>query len=222
MSSAPTSAESAAQHLPDGVLGSAIGLGKARRVGTRFRQRFAPSPCVGYSLSALGSDQMRILITGAPVSSVLALVAAARRAGCACALRQPPPAALALPPSPGGGGFVHGDVRCADDRGNGRFSLLLDCSAGPSVRPVMKPGVWFRRTRPHQLPEAARRSGAIFLSTSRVYQSNDCARALRRQAERLEIPDGTSGTGWSAAGLSAEFRCPASDRYAAPRSASEL
>jgi CDP-paratose 2-epimerase len=76
----------------------------------------------------------------------------------------------------GGVRFVHGDVRLADDlTAAGPFSLLLECSAEPSVLAFVEGGPAYV-TQTNLLGtlnclEAARRHGAgfLFLSTSRVY-----------------------------------------------------
>ena len=75
--------------------------------------------------------------------------------------------------------------------------------------------------------EAARRSGAgvIFLSSSRVYPIARSARAAAGTARRRvsTFPDGTSGPGWSARGLTAEFPLTGfRSMYGATKLASEL
>ena len=74
--------------------------------------------------------------------------------------------------------------------------------------------------------EAARRHRAdvIFLSTSRVYPIAGLqGLPLERRGHRLDIPDGASGPGWSARGLSAEFPLAGGrSMYGATKLASEL
>ena len=180
---------------------------------------------------------MRILITGGAGFVGCSLALSLRRGApelrvCAFDNLRRRGSELALPRLAGESvEFVHGDVRCADDlTAAGHFDLLLDCSAEPSVQAgyAESPAyvVQTNLTGTLNCLEAARRSGAgvIFLSTSRVYPiARLRALPLERQGERLEIPDGTSGTGWSAAGLSAEF--PLSgfrSMYGATKLASEL
>jgi CDP-paratose 2-epimerase len=127
--------------------------------------------------------------------------------------------------------FAHGDVRCAEDLDSiGPVDLLIECSAEPSVYAGY-------RDAPNYLIatnlggtvnclEYLRRHGGdlIFLSTSRVYP----IRALRalpieRRGDRLALPPGATGNGWSAAGISEAFPLAGSrSLYGATKLASEL
>jgi CDP-paratose 2-epimerase len=127
--------------------------------------------------------------------------------------------------------FVHGDVRAPEDlAAAGRFDLLIDCSAEPSVHAGYgnDPSyvVHTNLTGTVHCLEAARRSGAgvIFLSSSRVYPIPGLrALPLERRAQRLDIPRDASGTGWSACGLTAEFPLTGfRSLYGATKLASEL
>jgi len=130
-----------------------------------------------------------------------------------------------------GAQFVHGDVRAPEDlAAAGRFDLLIDCSAEPSVHAgyANDPSyvVHTNLTGTVHCLEAARRSGAgvIFLSSSRVYPITGLrALPLERTGHRLDIPEGMSGTGWSSRGLSAEFPLTGfRSLYGATKLASEL
>jgi CDP-paratose 2-epimerase len=74
--------------------------------------------------------------------------------------------------------------------------------------------------------EAARRNRAdlIFLSTSRVYPVAPLrALPLERRASRLDLPEPSSGPGWSFAGISTDFPLPGHrSMYGATKLASEL
>jgi CDP-paratose 2-epimerase len=127
--------------------------------------------------------------------------------------------------------FVHGDVRFADDLAEvGNVDLLLECSAEPSVHAGYggSPGYVLHTnlTGTIHCLEVARRCQAdvIFLSTSRVYPITRLrALPLAREHERLDIPAGASGPGWSSQGISTDF--PLSgyrSMYGATKLASEL
>ena len=127
--------------------------------------------------------------------------------------------------------FVHGDVRATEDLAAiGRFDALIDCAAEPSVHAGYgnDPSyvVHTNLTGTVHCLEAARRSGAgvIFLSSSRVYPIAGLrALPLERRGRRLDIPEGTSGTGWSSGGLTAEFPLTGCrSMYGATKLASEL
>ncbi|MEO7273350.1 MAG: NAD-dependent epimerase/dehydratase family protein, partial [Vicinamibacterales bacterium] len=127
--------------------------------------------------------------------------------------------------------FVHGDVRSPGDlAAAGRFDLLIDCSAEPSVHAGYGDDpsyvVHTNLTGTVHCLEAARRSGAaiIFLSSSRVYPIPGLrALPLERRGQRFEIPAEASGTGWSARGLTAEFPLTGfRSMYGATKLASEL
>jgi CDP-paratose 2-epimerase len=127
--------------------------------------------------------------------------------------------------------FVHGDVRCWEDlEGIGRVQLVLDCSAEPSVQAGYAGGA--RQLIDTNLGgtihclELARKHDAplVFLSTSRVYPI-DALRTLPlvEVKERLAIPDGASGPGWSQAGIAAAFGGAGSrSLYGATKLCSEL
>jgi len=130
-----------------------------------------------------------------------------------------------------GVGFVHGDVRCPDDLSDaGAFDVLLECSAEPSVHAGYGSSpsyvIQTNLTGTVNCLEAARKHAAamVFLSTSRVYPIAGLrALPLERLGNRLDIPDGASGPGWSSKGISADF--PLSGHrsmYGATKLASEL
>jgi CDP-paratose 2-epimerase len=109
--------------------------------------------------------------------------------------------------------FVHGDVRRREDlESAGRFGLIVECSAEPSVHagydgdPSYVLGT--NLTGAIECLEAARRwsAGVIFLSTSRVYPI-DLLRSLPlvEGATRLHLEPGAAGLGWSADGISTDF-----------------
>ena len=127
--------------------------------------------------------------------------------------------------------FVHGDIRSTDDLADaGAFDLLLECSAEPSVHAGYhgSPAYVLQTNLGGTINclEAARRHRAdvIFLSTSRVYPIAGLrGLPLERRGHRLDIPDGASGPGWSARGLSAEFPLAGCrSMYGATKLASEL
>ena len=109
--------------------------------------------------------------------------------------------------------FLHGDIRVPDDIAEaGTFDLLIECSAEPSVRAGYDSSpnylVHTNLTGTTHCLEAARRHGAgvIFLSSSRVYPVAPLrALPLAETGERLDIPEGESGTGWSHAGIAEDF-----------------
>jgi CDP-paratose 2-epimerase len=131
----------------------------------------------------------------------------------------------------GGVEFVHGDVRAPDDLSEvGAFDLLLECSAEPSVQAGYdgSPAYVIQTNlsgTAHCL-EAARRHRAdiIFLSTSRVYPIQRLrSLPLERRGDRLDIPETSSGTGWSARGISVDFPLIGHrSMYGATKLASEL
>jgi CDP-paratose 2-epimerase len=131
----------------------------------------------------------------------------------------------------GGVTFVHGDVRSPDDLAEaGPFDLLLECSAEPSVHAGYggSPSYVLQTNLAGTIHclEAARRHRAdvIFLSTSRVYPIRKLRELpLERRGDRLDIPEGACGPGWSHAGIAADF--PLSgyrSMYGATKLASEL
>jgi CDP-paratose 2-epimerase len=127
--------------------------------------------------------------------------------------------------------FVHGDVRCpADLAAAGRFDVLIECSAEPSVHAGYQGSpAYLIDTNligtAHCLDAArAHHADVIFLSTSRVYPI-ELLRALplARHADRFELPPSGSGCGWSFEGITTEF--PLSGHrslYGATKLASEL
>jgi CDP-paratose 2-epimerase len=109
--------------------------------------------------------------------------------------------------------FVHGDVRSRSDlESSGPVDVILDCSAEPSVQAGYDGDSRYLVDTNlggtiHCL-EYARHHGAglLFLSTSRVYPIAPMrALPLEPVGDRLAIPAGHSGVGWSERGLSAEF-----------------
>ncbi|CUW38643.1 Putative Nucleoside-diphosphate-sugar epimerase(NAD(P)-binding domain,2-207) [Magnetospirillum sp. XM-1] len=131
----------------------------------------------------------------------------------------------------GGVGFEHGDVRCAEDLAAlGPADLVIECSAEPSVHagydgnPAYVVNTNLLGTV--NCLEYARRSGAamVFLSTSRVYPIASLrAIPLEERGERLVIPPGAHGPGWSEAGITADFPLSGSRSiYGATKLASEL
>ena len=109
--------------------------------------------------------------------------------------------------------FIHGDIRNPDDLdAAGRFDLLLECSAEPSVlagyagspRYVVDTNL----TGTVNCLEAARkhRAGIIFLSTSRVYPIAALnSLACREEATRFVLEEEQSVPGASARGISEAF-----------------
>ncbi len=130
--------------------------------------------------------------------------------------------------------FVHG-ATCrgpdSDLADAGAFmSVLLECSAEPSVHAGYdgSPAYVIQTNLAGTVNclEAVRqhRAAMIFLSTSRVYPIAGLrAIPLERRADRLEVSEGASGTGWSVKGIGADF--PLSGHrsmYGATKLASEL
>ena len=179
---------------------------------------------------------MRILITGGAgfVGSSLALSLKRDVHADICAfdnLRRRG-SELALPRlRVAGVDFVHGDVRNPGDIANaGPFDVLLECSAEPSVHAGYGGSPAYvvdtNLTGTVHCLEAARtyRADVIFLSTSRVYPIQRLrSLPLERRGDRLDLPDGASGPGWSRRGITADF--PLSGHrsmYGATKLASEL
>jgi CDP-paratose 2-epimerase len=113
----------------------------------------------------------------------------------------------------GGVEFLHGDVRSADDlAAAGRFDVLIECSAEPSVHAGYDGQTAYlldtNLMGAARCLDAARRHDAtvIFLSTSRVY-SIPALRALplERRGSRLAVDASATGSGWSARGISEHF-----------------
>lgn len=127
--------------------------------------------------------------------------------------------------------FFHGDVRRPEDVDRiGRFDLLLECSAEPSVKAGYDgdPRYLIHTNLGGTVNclEAARRFGAgvVFLSTSRVYP----VAALReiplvREKDRLVVAPDQAGPGWSADGICVDFPLAGSrSMYGATKLCAEL
>jgi len=133
--------------------------------------------------------------------------------------------------SDGGVDFVHGDVRNPEDFEAVKSSqLVIDCAAEPSVRAGYEADSAFlvqnNLLGTVNCLEFCRRHGAglVFLSTSRVYPIAGLrALPLEERGERLEIPAGASGPGWSPDGIRTDFPIDGSrSLYGATKLASEL
>ncbi len=127
--------------------------------------------------------------------------------------------------------FTHGDVRAAADLAEvGRFDLLVDCSAEPSVHAGYDGGAEYlvdtNLGGTARCLEAARRQGAdvVFLSTSRVYPIAGLrGLPLERHGDRLDLAPAAAGAGWSHAGIDRHFPLDgARSLYGATKLASEL
>lgn len=127
--------------------------------------------------------------------------------------------------------FMHGDVRAASDLADaGRFDLLVDCSAEPSVHAGYDGGAEYlvdtNLGGTARCLEAARRHAAdvVFLSTSRVYPIRGLRDLpLERRGDRLDLAPGDAGPGWSHAGIDRHFPLDgARSLYGATKLASEL
>jgi CDP-paratose 2-epimerase len=127
--------------------------------------------------------------------------------------------------------FQHGDIRNPEDLAEiGHFDLLIECSAEPSVHAGYDGSPAYlintNLVGTANCLEAARRCGAtfVFLSTSRVYPIAGLRDLpLERVGQRLVIPAGTQGPGWSAAGIGIDFPLAGSrSLYGATKLASEL
>lgn len=127
--------------------------------------------------------------------------------------------------------FLHGDVRSAPDLADaGRFDLLVDCSAEPSVHAGYGGGAEYlvdtNLGGTARCLEAARRHEAdvVFLSTSRVYPIRGLRDLpLQRCGDRLDLAPGDAGAGWSHAGIDRTFPLDgARSLYGATKLASEL
>ncbi|MGE0724512.1 MAG: NAD-dependent epimerase/dehydratase family protein [Alphaproteobacteria bacterium] len=131
----------------------------------------------------------------------------------------------------GGVAFRHGDVRASGDIDEiGPIDLLVDCAAEPSVHAGRDGGAAYlidtNLGGTARCLEAARRHGAdvLFLSTSRVYPIGGLrALPLARDGDRLDLPAGAAGPGWSREGIATDFPLvgPRS-LYGATKLASEL
>ncbi|KIL97806.1 UDP-glucose 4-epimerase [Paramagnetospirillum magnetotacticum MS-1] len=131
----------------------------------------------------------------------------------------------------GGVDFVHGDIRSAEDLdAAGPCDLILECSAEPSVHAGYggSPAYLINTNLMGTLNclEHARRHGAAFafISTSRVYPIAALrALPLSPSGDRLVLPAGAAGPGWSEAGISEDFPLTgARSLYGTTKLASEL
>lgn len=113
----------------------------------------------------------------------------------------------------GGVRFVHGDIRSFEDLESvGPVDLLIECSAEPSVHAGYGQSPQYLINTnllglAHCL-EHLRRTGGdlVFLSSSRVYPIVPLRELpLVRDGDRLALPPGRSGNGWSPAGIGEEF-----------------
>ena len=179
---------------------------------------------------------MRILITGGAgfVGSNLALLFARTPGSAVTAFDNlhRRGSELALPRlREGGVSFVHGDIRNPEDLDNlPAADLLIECSAEPSVHAGYDGSARYlvntNLTGTFNCLEYARRHGTaiVFLSTSRVY-SIPALRALplRVEGQRLALPAGEAGAGWSERGIDEDFPTGAPrSLYGTTKLASEL
>jgi len=127
--------------------------------------------------------------------------------------------------------FLHGDIRNPEDIAQaGKFDLLIECSAEPSVSAGYNssPGyvVNTNLTGTTHCLEAARKHSAdvIFLSTSRVYPIGPLRNLpLGVKDDRLDIVPGQSGVGWSKHGIAEDFSLDGPrSLYGATKLASEI
>jgi len=169
----------------------------------------------------VGSSLALLWKRGRPDDEVVAMDNL-RRAGSELALRRL---------LEGGIGFVHGDVRNPEDFEIVKSAhLVIDCAAEPSVRAGYGSEsaylVHNNLLGTVNCLEFCRRHGAglVFLSTSRVYPIAGLrGLPLEERGERLEIPEGASGPGWSRAGIRTDFPIHGSrSLYGATKLASEL
>jgi CDP-paratose 2-epimerase len=181
--------------------------------------------------------QMRILITGGagfvgshlallfkrdnPDSTVVALDNLKRR-GSELALQR-----LAS----GGVEFCHGDVRNPEDLADtGSLDLLVECSAEPSAQAGLCGGERYLVNTNlngtiNCLDHARRHNAAVvFLSTSRVYPIATLrALPLVPTGTRFVVPAASTGSGWSARGITEAFPLTGSrSLYGATKLCSEL
>ena len=179
---------------------------------------------------------MKILVTGG---------AGFAGASLALALRQDPGAEvvaldnlkrrgseLALPRlARAGVAFIHGDTRQPDDlEAAGPIDLVIDCAAEPSVQAgldgLARYLVETNLVGTFNCLELARRHRASFilLSTSRVYSIAALRNLpLQSQGDRLVLPAGATGPGWSERGVTVDFPVTgARSLYGTTKLASEL
>jgi len=179
---------------------------------------------------------MRILITGGAgfVGSSLALLFARAPGSAVTAFDNlhRRGSELALPRlREGGVSFVHGDIRNPEDLDSlPAADLLIECSAEPSVHAGYDGGARYlvntNLTGTFNCLEYARRheTAIVFLSTSRVY-SIPALRGLplRVEGQRLALPAGEAGAGWSERGVAEDFPIGAPrSLYGTTKLASEL
>jgi CDP-paratose 2-epimerase len=179
---------------------------------------------------------MRVLITGGAgfVGSNLAVMLAGARGWRVTAFDNlhRRGSELALPRLRRQGlGFIHGDIRNPEDfAALPAHDVLIECSAEPSVHAGYAGDTRYlintNLVGTVNCLEWARQHGAamIFLSTSRVY-SIAALRALplERRGDRLALPPGAAGPGWSERGISEEFPTSgARSLYGTTKLASEL
>jgi CDP-paratose 2-epimerase len=131
----------------------------------------------------------------------------------------------------GGVTFIHGDVRATEDlEAVGPVDLLIECSAEPSVHAGYggSPGYLVNSNLVGLINclEHLRRTGGnlVFLSTSRVYPIAALREIkLTRQNDRLAVPRGVMGPGWSESGIAEDFPMQGSrSLYGATKLAAEL
>jgi CDP-paratose 2-epimerase len=109
--------------------------------------------------------------------------------------------------------FVHGDVRCRDDfQALGKFDLLIDCSAEPSVHAGTSGSprkvIDINLSGTVNCLEVARENGAsvLFLSTSRVYPIEPIRNLNYTETKtRFELDAKQSLPGVSAKGIAENF-----------------
>lgn len=127
--------------------------------------------------------------------------------------------------------FRHGDIRNREDFADlGRFDLLVECSAEPSVQAGLRGGERYLINSNlvgaiNCLDHARRHDAAvIFLSTSRVYPIARLRELpLVPTKTRFVIPAASTGPGWSARGIDESFPLAGSrSLYGATKLCSEL
>lgn len=109
--------------------------------------------------------------------------------------------------------FVHGDIRVPGDlAAAGAFDLMLECSAEPSAHAGYDGASSYvintNLDGAVNCLEAARAHNAafVFLSSSRIYPIAGLRDLpLAPEGDRLNVPPGKSGLGWSRAGIARAF-----------------
>ena len=131
----------------------------------------------------------------------------------------------------GGVEFRHGDIRNPEDLADtGRFDLLIECSAEPSVQAGLYGAERYLINTNligtiNCLDHAHRHDAAVvFLSTSRVYPIAPLRELpLVRTETRFMVPVANNGPGWSACGINESFPLIGSrSLYGATKLCSEL